>query len=408
MKLFLYAGRDSLKSVIARSHISLARASSVATGILEDVRLNGDAALIHYSAQFDKYALTKESIKVSKEDVKKAVARVDKKILDALAHASRNIERYHKKQLAGIKKHWSVAVQPGVTVGEKTSPIDSAGCYVPGGRAAYPSTVLMTAIPAKVAGVKRVAVTSPPPIPDVVLAACSICGVSEVYRIGGAQAVGALAYGTASIPKVSKIVGPGNKYVMSAKNLVYGTVDIDMPAGPSEVLIIADDSANAGFITADLWAQAEHDPDAQCVLVTTSKKMLDAVSRQAPKNSVGLLAKTMAECIEFANLYAPEHLEIMTKNPKAVAGKITNAGAVFIGPYSPVAAGDYASGGNHVLPTGGAARFSSPLSVRNFLKYTSVQEISKEGLKKLGTTIQTLAEAEGLEKHKKSVEKRLN
>jgi histidinol dehydrogenase len=407
MKMLMYENQESLDSVIARSHISLTQASSISSEILEDVSLNGDEALFRYTQKFDNFMLSKENIRVSKEEVKKAVAHVDKKILEALVHASRNIEKYHRKQLSNVKKQWHITVQPGVTVGERTTPIDSAGCYVPGGRAAYTSTVLMTAIPAKVAGVKRVAVASPPPIPDVILAACDICGVDEVYRIGGAQAVGALAYGTASIPRVSKIVGPGNKYVMTAKNLVYGIVDVDMPAGPSEVLIIADETANPDWIAADLMAQAEHDPDAHCVLITTSKKLLKAASRQAPEKSVGILAKTIKDCVEFANAYAPEHLEVVTKNPRNLAGRINNAGAVFLGPYSPVAAGDYASGANHVLPTGGAARFSSPLSVRDFLKTTSVQEISKKGIAGIGTTIQTLAQAEGLIKHQQSIDERL-
>jgi histidinol dehydrogenase len=335
------------------------------------------------------------------------VKRIDKNLLKALKHAHSNITKYHKEQFKHIKKSWNIEVEAGVNVGERISAVDSAGCYVPGGRASYPSTVLMTAIPAKVAGVKRIVVTSPPEISDAILAACSICRVDEIYRVGGAQAVGALAYGTESIKKVSKIVGPGNKYVMAAKNLVYGIVDIDMPAGPSEVLIIADNSANVDFIAADLRAQAEHDPDAQCILVSDSKMLLDNVSKKAPENSIGVLAGNVKDCIEFANLHAPEHLEIIAKNARSVAEKIINAGAIFIGPYSPVAAGDYASGANHVLPTGGAARFSSPLSVRDFLKTTSVQEISKTGLKKLGTTIISIAEAEGLDKHKESIEKRL-
>lgn len=407
MKILRYSkGDKKLEPVLRRSKIDLSKASSVSSKILRDVKAGGDEALFNYTKKFDRFNLNKKNIRVSIGDVRKAAGRVDRKLLGALRHANKNISKYHTQQLRNIKKSWSIPVEPGVTVGEKNLPIDSVGCYVPGGRAAYPSTVLMTCIPAKVAGVKRIAVVSPPPIPDSILAACSICGVSEVYQVGGAQAVGALAYGTESVKRVSKIVGPGNKYVMAAKNIVYGVVDVDMPAGPSEVLIIADDAANPDFVSADLRAQAEHDPDAQCVLVTASRKLLNAVAKKAPKKSVGILTGNIRDCIAFANSYAPEHLEIITKNPRSVAEKIANAGAIFIGPYSPVAAGDYATGGNHVLPTGGAARFSSSLSVRDFLKVSSVQEISRSGLAKLALTIQTIAESEGLDAHKKSVVKR--
>lgn len=408
MKVFRYpSSGEQLASIIKRSKMDLSKASAVSSGILDDVRLNGDDALFRHTLRLDSFALSRKNVRVSTVDLRKAAGRVDKKLLAALMHAGRNITRYHKKQLSQVKKDWSIQVEPGVSVGERFSAIESAGCYVPGGRASYPSTVLMTCIPAKVAGVKRVVVASPPEIPDSILAACYICKADEVYRMGGAQAIGALAYGTASVKPVCKIVGPGNKYVMAAKSLVYGMVDVDMPAGPSEVLIIADETADPGFVSADLWAQAEHDPDAQCILVSTSKRLLEKVSEDAPGNAVGILAGKIRDCIDFANLYAPEHLEVLAKNPRKVAGKVANAGAVFIGPYSPVAVGDYASGGNHVLPTGGAARFASPLGVRDFLKVRSVQEVSRAGLIKLGTTIRTLAQAEGLKKHAKSIEDRL-
>jgi histidinol dehydrogenase len=406
MKILSLEDRKRVLELVKRSTVDFTSAAGISLGIINEVRRRGDEALAEYTKKFDEFDLNENNLKVSREEINAAVKRLDKNLMKALKHAHRNITRFHTQQLKGIKKKLEVKVEGGVNVGEKIDAIDSVGCYVPGGRASYPSTVLMTSIPAKVAGVRRIIVASPPEVSDAVLAACQICGVDEVYRIGGAQAIGALAYGTKSIKPVSKIVGPGNKYVLAAKSLVYGTVDIDMPAGPSEVLIIADQTANPDLVSADLWAQAEHDPDAQCVLITNSKKLLDEVSTQAPANSAGLLALSIGDCVDFANEYAPEHLEVLTKNARKIAGKIKNAGAIFIGPYSPVAAGDYASGGNHVLPTGGAAKFSSPLSVRDFLKTTSVQEISKDGLKKLGTTIKTLAEAEGLEKHKASTEKR--
>jgi len=408
MKVFKYpVGKEGLGKVLARSQLDLTSASKASARILMDVKARGDKALFYYTRRFDNFNLSKNNIRLSQAGIKKDLARVDKKLLQALRHASKNIVKYHRKQLSGLKKSWSITVEAGVKVGERILPIDSVGCYVPGGRASYPSTVLMTCIPAKIAGVKRIVVASPPPVSDAVIAACKICGVDEIYQIGGAQAIGALAYGTESIKRVSKIVGPGNKYVMAAKNMVYGTVDVDMPAGPSEVLIIADETTCPDFTLADLHAQAEHDPDAQCVLITTSRKLLESVRKKAPRNSVGILAGRINDCIEFANLYAPEHLQVMCKNASKIAGKIANAGAIFIGQYSPVAVGDYASGCNHVLPTGGAARFSSPLGVRDFLKACSVQKVSEVGIKKLGTTIMTLAETEKLKKHKKSIEWRL-
>jgi histidinol dehydrogenase len=407
MRVFQYPmDLERLKSVVSRSQVDLSGAKEVSSRILQDIRLNGDAALFKYTREFDHVDLSRRGVRVPAGELRKAAGRQDKRLLAALRHAGRNITRFHKRQLSQVKGDWNIMVEQGVSVGERVSALESVGCYVPGGRASYPSTVLMTCIPAKVAGVRRVVVASPPEIPDSILAACHICGVDEVYRMGGAQAIGALAYGTASIKPVCKIVGPGNKYVLAAKSLVYGIVDVDMPAGPSEVLIIADDTADPGFVSADLWAQAEHDPDAQCVLASTSKRLIEKVSEDAPGNAVGILAGRIRDCIDFANLYAPEHLEVLTRNPRKVAGKVVNAGAIFIGPYSPVPVGDYASGGNHVLPTGGAARFASPLGVRDFLKVTSIQEVSRAGLMKLGTSIRTLARAEGLEKHAKSVETR--
>lgn len=421
MKALEY-GKDDLTAVINRQGLDYSEILDYVKDIVDSIRNGGDRALVEHTLKFDKTEL--KSIRVPHEELKKACGRLSPKVLKALKAAHRNITRLHKRQYALIRMEWKCKVSDGVFVGERMTPIESVGCYVPGGRAAYPSTVLMTCVPAKIAGIKRIAVISPPPIPDAVLAACKVAGVDEIYSVGGAQAIAALAYGTESIKPVAKIVGPGNKYVTAAKMLVFGTVDIDMPAGPSEVLIIADDSANPKFIASDILAQAEHDPNAHCVLVTNSEKLVKDVQKavyegalssekkdiltQSLANFTAVKTKTISESIAFANQYAPEHLEIHTRQAEKDSKKIRNAGAVFIGPYSPVAAGDYASGGNHVLPTGGAARFSSQLSVRDFMKSTSVQNITKAGLKKLAPTIMTIAQAEGLSEHKKSIEKRLN
>lgn len=424
MKDVRYAKNSAeLEKIIARGLTESSGVAPAVEKIIDDIRAGGDRALFDYTKRFDKYNLSAKNVRVSKNEIRAAVARADKKLLNALNSAAKNIAKFHRIQLSKAKASWRTQTTKGVFVGEKTAPIESVGCYVPGGRAAYPSTVLMTALVAKVAGVKRVVVVSPPPIPNAIAAACGICGVDEVYQVGGAQAVAALAYGTKTIKRVGKIVGPGNKYVTEAKRQVYGAVDVDMPAGPSEVLIIADDSANPSFIAADLLAQAEHDPDARCVLATPSRKLAAEVKKEITKqvkklprksviksslsNAVVILTKNIGEAVSFANDYAPEHLEVITKNPRKIAEKIKNAGAIFIGPYSPVAMGDYASGGNHVLPTGGAARFSSPLSVRDFLKTSCVQEASENGLRQLSEIVNSIAESEGLTAHRRSVERRI-
>lgn len=397
--------------------------NKVVKPILNGVKKGGDKALLGYTRKFDGCDLKPNKLRVTKRDIKDAYARSDKSILRALKNAHRNIKRFHSQQNKHIARSWRTTTTEGVSISEKITPIGSVGCYIPGGLASYPSTVLMTCIPAKVAGVERVILVSPPPIADSVLVAADIAGVQEIYRVGGAQAIGALAFGTESIPGVSKIVGPGNKYVLAAKNLVYGIVDIDMPAGPSEVLIIADKSAKPQLIASDILAQAEHDPDALCVLVTTSKEISNEVKKRIKeqlgelsrkkiikksiKNLKIVVTKNMKDAIRFTNDFAPEHLEIMTKNPEKVANDIRNAGSIFLGDYSPVAAGDYATGANHVLPTSGTARFSSQLSVRDFLKSHTVQKISRAGLSRLGETIDVLARIEGLDAHRKSADIRL-
>ncbi len=421
MRIVNYENKREIERVIERS-LDLESVFDIVRPILRDVKENGDSALIEYTKRFDNFDLISENIKISENEIIDAYSNVSDPFLSAIRHAHKNIEKFHREQFKQIKKSWKIETGKGVSITEKIAAIESIGAYVPGGIASYPSTVLMTCIPAKIANVERIVVVSPPPISPAVLVACDLCGVNEIYRVGGAQAIAALAYGTESVRRVDKIIGPGNRYVMAAKLLVFGIVTIDMPAGPSEVLIIADSEANPRFIAADILAQAEHDPDAQCILVTDSKEIADEVDNeiknqiedlkrrevitQSLENSYLVLTRDMNEAIEFSNLYAPEHLEIMTKNPEEIAEKIKNAGAIFLGNYSPVPAGDYASGGNHVLPTGGTARFSSELGVRDFLRCYSIQKISKAGLSRLRKTIETLAEVETLDAHSNAVKKR--
>ncbi|HDI72702.1 MAG TPA: histidinol dehydrogenase [Candidatus Altiarchaeales archaeon] len=421
MRIVNYENKREIERVIERS-LDLESVFDIVRPILRDVKENGDSALIEYTKRFDNFDLTSENIKISENEIMDAYSNVSDPFLSAIRHAHKNIEKFHREQFKQIKKSWKIETEKGISITEKIAAIESIGAYVPGGIASYPSTVLMTCIPAKIANVERIVVVSPPPISPAVLVACDLCGVNEIYRVGGAQAIAALAYGTESVRRVDKIIGPGNRYVMAAKLLVFGIVTIDMPAGPSEVLIIADSEANPRFIAADILAQAEHDPDAQCILVTDSKEIADEVDNeiknqiedlkrrevitQSLENSYLVLTRDMNEAIEFSNLYAPEHLEIMTKNPEEIAEKIKNAGAIFLGNYSPVPAGDYASGGNHVLPTGGTARFSSELGVRDFLRCYSIQKISKAGLSRLRKTIETLAEVETLDAHSNAVKKR--
>jgi histidinol dehydrogenase len=390
--------------------------------ILEDVKSLGDTALYHYTRQFDDVDI--HDIEVDHDTVTRSLEIIDPTIIEHLTAAAKNIRTFHLAQMN--KPQWFMDISPGITVGQKITPLEAVGAYVPGGRAAYPSTALMTVIPAKVAGVKKVIVCTPPG-PDGVnpltLAAAHIAGADHIYQVGGVQAVGAMAYGTGSICAVDKIVGPGNIYVTAAKMMVRDCCEIDFPAGPSEVLIIADDSADPDLIAADMVAQAEHDPNAVSVLVTTSKdialKVKDSISQQSAialrkdiinksiDNAAVLIAISLDECIDFSNRFAPEHLEIITENDMQVLESITNAGSIFLGQYTPVSAGDYASGTNHVLPTAGYGRIYSGLNVEHFIKRTSIQKISRQGLETLSDTIISLAEAEGLSAHAEAVRKRL-
>lgn len=427
MKVIDYYGK-AVSDIERASHVGIYSTAdhdtiSVVSSIIRDVIENKDKALIAYTKKFDRFDLTLKNIQVTREEQKAAYARMDDKVKTALRHAHANIKKFHAEQYRTIKRSWATETEPGVLITERTIPLESVGAYIPGGRATYPSTVLMTCTPAKVAGVKRVVVTSPPPISDAILAACYICEVDEVYRIGGAQAIAALASGTESVRRVDKIVGPGNKYVNTAKLSVYGLVDIDMPAGPSEVMIIADSKADAMMVASDLLAQAEHDPDARCILITESSrkeveirkqleaqkvslKRIEIIQKSLEKNFLVCLTKSVDESVDVANMLAPEHLEIIAEDSDTLAGRIKNAGTVFVGSYSPVSAGDYASGSNHVLPTGMAARFSSSLGVRDYIKNFTTQKITKQGLLSLKKTIETLAEAESLDAHAQSVRKR--
>ncbi len=407
------------------------RAEAVPAGVLETVRTiidavrqRGDAALFELTARFDRLELNAQSLEVTVAEIDAACAAVDEKSLQALQLAADRIARYHGKQK---QETWLSTDESDILLGQMVRPLDRVGIYVPGGKAAYPSSVLMNAVPAKVAGVGEVIMVVPMPGGEVnphVLAAARIAGVDRIFKVGGAQAVAALAYGTETIPRVDKITGPGNIYVATAKQLVFGRVDIDMIAGPSEILIINDGSGNAAHIAADLLSQAEHDELASAVLVTSCEEMAQAVQKEVEKQlaqlsreaiarksiddfSAVIVAKSLAEAIEFSNRIAPEHLELAVDNPFAILSGIRHAGAIFMGHHTPEAAGDYLAGPNHTLPTGGTARFFSPLSLDDFVKKSSLLSFSEAGLQRLGEDIVHIAELEGLEAHAKSVAIRL-
>jgi histidinol dehydrogenase len=408
---------------IARSGGVDAEVLSVASRIVEDVRQRGDEAVRDYTMQFDHADVP--ALRVTTAEIESAVAAVPEEFRDAIAFAAASIEEYHERQLP--QSSFS-AREGGVLVGQKVTPIRRVGIYVPGGRACYPSSVLMNAIPAVVAGVDEIAMVVPPSedgsVSPYTLAAAAEAGVSEIYKVGGAQAIAALAYGTASIPAVDKITGPGNAYVTAAKKLVLGQVGIDMLAGPSEVLVLADETAEPSFIAIDLMAQAEHDPRASAFLVTTDPTLpdeveealevlledaprADVIRRSLEDNGRIIVVPDVRVALDVVNLIAPEHLEIQMCDPLELLGSIRNAGAIFLGPWTPESGGDYVAGPNHVLPTGGTARFSSPLSVDDFLKKSSVISYSREALESDGATIMTIALAEGLAAHADAVALRL-
>ena len=383
--------------------------------IIAQVRSQGDRALFHYTRLFDKVDIS--SLEVTGEELEAALEQTDKALLSVLSSAAENIKAYHSRQK---RTGFSFSPEPGVVLGQKVTPLEKVGIYVPGGTAAYPSTVLMTAIPAKIAGCGEIIMVSPPDIAPEILAAAKIAGVDRIFRVGGAQAIAALAYGTESIPRVDKIVGPGNAYVAEAKRQVFGQVAIDMIAGPSEILIIADEKSSPAHIAADMLSQAEHDRLASAVLITTSRSLAEQVQKELeaqvsrlPRKEIAqaslegqgkiILAASIPQAMEISNRLAPEHLELMVENPMDYLDAIKNAGSVFLGRYCPEPVGDYWAGPNHTLPTGGTARFSSPLSVDDFVKKSQFTAYSQEALQKAGKKIAYFAQAEGLEAHARSI-----
>lgn len=390
--------------------------------ILADIKANGDAAVKKYCEKFDGYS--GESFLVCQEEIEEAVKNVGEDFVRILRRAAEQITEYHKNQTF---TPWEIKKANGAVLGQIARPLGRVALYVPGGTAVYPSSVLMNAIPAKIAGVRDIAIFTPVKsdgkVNDLILAAAFICGVKTVYKIGGAQAVAAAAYGTQGIPKFDKVVGPGNVYVATAKRLVYGEVDIDMIAGPSEVLIIADSSANPKYIAADLMSQAEHDKQASCILLTTSEDIITETEIELTKQVEGLgrkeiieeslknygaavLVDSLDEAIEISNSVAPEHLEILTKNPRELLQKIQNAGSIFLGEFTPEPLGDYMSGTNHVLPTGGTAKFYSPLGVYDFVKFSAWSFYTRAALSEFKDDVIKFAELEGLDAHANSIKAR--
>jgi histidinol dehydrogenase len=388
--------------------------------IIEGVRAGGDEALIHYTEKFDGVTLQPDEIRVDAEFIRAMAARADAGAVQAFRQAIGNVRAFHEHQR---ETDWQISLADGATVGQRIRAVAAAGLYVPGGRAAYPSSVLMNAVPAQVAGVRRLAIATPPGTLEKVPAVAAVIhelGITEVYRVGGAQAVAALAFGTESVPRVDKIVGPGNVYVAVAKKLVYGAVGIDSIAGPTEVVVIADDTARAAFVAADLLAQAEHDAEASAVCITTSTDLARAVAREVERQLTTLERRDIARAsldaygaifvvdsletaCELSNRIAPEHLELMTADDEATAQMIENAGAIFFGAYSSEPIGDYFAGPNHVLPTVGTARFSSPLGVYDFLKRQSVIHYTREAVTRHADAIAAMADSEGLTAHKRAV-----
>jgi histidinol dehydrogenase len=390
------------------------------TEIVRDVAARGDEALFQYTAKFDQYELTAATVEVTPTEKKDALSLVRPEDLEVIKSAARRIEKYHLNQ---IVEGWSATAEEGIELGQRVLSLRRVGIYAPGGKAFYPSTLLMAAIPARIAGVEEIILVSPArdgKLNPLIAAAAEISGVKRIFKVGGAQAIAALAYGTETIPQVDKIVGPGNAYVAAAKKLVFGQVDIDMIAGPSEIIVIADKTARASFVAADMLAQAEHDEMAASVLLTPSESLAREVSQEIDQqlrtlsrkpimeNSLAkygaiIITVSVDEALDLSNLFAPEHLELMVENPAGILDKVRNAGSVFLGSFTPEALGDYLAGSNHILPTEGTARFSSPLGVYDFYKRMNVISFSREALKKLGGQTSRFAQMEGLDAHANSV-----
>lgn len=421
VKLNAETKKDLLKNLLKRSPSNFGNYAETVQEIVDDVRDNGDAALFSYTKKFDKADITAENVKVTQKEIDYAYTQVSPELLDVIRKAKKNIWEYHEKQK---QYSWFDSKPNGTLLGQKVTALASVGVYVPGGKAVYPSSVLMNVMPAKVAGVEKIVMTTPcnaeGEVYATTLVAAKEAGVDEIYKAGGAQAIAALAYGTESVPKVDKIVGPGNIFVALAKRAVYGHVSIDSIAGPSEVMVLADETANSRYVAADLLSQAEHDEMASAILVTTSEELAEKVSVQVDKfidelsrkeimrksiDNYGyiLLADNMRDAIDAVNDIASEHLEIVTANPFDVMTRVKNAGAIFIGEYSSEPLGDYFAGPNHVLPTNGTAKFFSPLSVDDFIKKSSIIYYSREALEAVHTDIETFAKAEQLTAHANSI-----
>lgn len=413
-----------LEQLIKRSPQSYGQYEQTVNEIIENVKESRDKALFDYTQKFDHCTITAETIRVTKEEIKEAYTKVNPDLVEVMKKSAANITKFHQKQL---HNSWIAPEEDGTILGQKILPIEISGVYVPGGKAAYPSSVLMNVLPAKVAGVKRIIMTTPPgkdgKVNPGTLVAADIAGVNEIYKVGGAQAIAAMAFGTESIPKVDKITGPGNIFVALAKKACFGFVSIDSIAGPSEILVLADETANPRYVAADLLSQAEHDELASAILITTSRELAEKVSEEVENFTKELsreqiirssldnygnifVAETMDEAITAANEIASEHLEILTANPFETMTKIKNAGAIFLGEYSSEPLGDYYAGPNHILPTNGTAKFFSPLNVDDFMKKTSIISYSRDALKKVHKDIELFAKEEGLTAHANSIKVR--
>lgn len=421
VKLTKETTKGILENLLKRSPNNYGKFEDAVAKILSNVKQEGDKALFAYTKEFDHVEINAENIRVTEEEIQEAYSLVDPSLVEVIRKALVNIRSYHEKQKLNS---WFSSEANGTMLGQKVTPLEKAGVYVPGGKAVYPSSVLMNVVPAKVAGVDQIVMTTPPQkngkVNPATLVAAKEAGADVIYKVGGAQAVGALAYGTESIPKVDKIVGPGNIFVALAKKAVYGHVSIDSIAGPSEILVLADETANPRFVAADLLSQAEHDELASAILITTSEELADQVEEQVQgftevlsrqeiiRKSLDnfgyiLIAEDLEEAIEAANAIASEHMEIVTKNPFEVMMKVRNAGAIFIGEYSSEPLGDYFAGPNHILPTNGTAKFFSPLSVDDFVKKSSIIYYSKDALKKIHRDIEQFAASEQLTAHANSI-----
>ena len=424
IKTIKYSKDVDLEKELARSQFSYVDVNETVESILKDVKARGDKALIEYTEKFDGVKL--ENLEVTEEEIQKAFDTIDKDLMEVIQYSHDNIKKFHEKQ---VRNDFLIRQENGVILGQVVNPIEKVGLYVPGGTAAYPSTVLMNAVPAKIAGCKEIVMVTPPTkdgtiLPSLLVAA-KISGVDRIFKVGGAQSIAALSYGTETVPKVYKIGGPGNIYVAMAKKMVYGEVSIDMIAGPSEVLIIADESADSVHTAADLLSQAEHDKLAACILVTTSQRLADEVAvevekqlKELPREEIArtsietqgriIIVENMDEAVFVSNFVAPEHLELAVDNPFELLPRIKNAGSIFMGHNTPEPLGDYLAGPNHTLPTSGTAKFSSPLSVDDFVKKSSFIYYSKQGLEEVKDKVIRFAENEGLTAHACSVSKRFD